>query len=95
MRANGRILWLDKAYVELGILLGTLLHGAGILLPLLGGHGARGDAGGLAAGDAHGGAGGGECCSAGDGVHFEYVSRRVRGCLVESERGCAIAAGVW
>jgi hypothetical protein len=69
-----------RAYVELGIPLSTLLHGAGILLPLGLGGGARVDAGGLAAGDAHGGAGGGECCSAGDGVHFEYVSRRVRGC---------------
>jgi hypothetical protein len=80
MEANGQILWLRKAYVELGVLLSTLLHGAGILFPLLGGNCARVDAGGLAAGDAHGGAGGGECCSAGDGVHFEYVSRRVRGC---------------
>jgi hypothetical protein len=35
MRANGRILCLGRAYVELGILLSTLLHGAGILLPLL------------------------------------------------------------
>jgi hypothetical protein len=73
-------IWLGKAYVELRILLCALLHGAGILLPLLLRDRARGDAGGLAAGGAHGGAGGGESCSAGDGVHFEYVSRRVRGC---------------
>ena len=69
-----------RAYVELGIPLSTLLHGAGILLPLGLGHGARVDAGGLAAGDAHGGAGGGESCSAGEGAHFGYMSRRVRGC---------------
>ena len=68
------------AYVELGVLLSTLLHGAGILLPLFLGDCARGNAGGLTAGGAHGGAGGGKSCSAGDGVHFEYVSRRVRGC---------------
>ena len=71
-------LW--RAYVELGIPLSTLLHGAGILLPLGLGDGARVDAGGLAAGDAHGGAGGGESCSAGEGAHFGYMSRRVRGC---------------
>ena len=73
-------IWLWRAYVELGILLSTLLHGAGILLPLLLGNCARVGTGSLAAGDAHGGADGSECCSAGDGVHFGYVSRRVRGC---------------
>ena len=68
------------AYIKLGILLCALLDGAGVLLPLLLGSCARVDAGGLAAGDAHRGAGGGECCSAGDGAHFGYMSRRVRGC---------------
>lgn len=73
--------WVRWAYVELGIPLGALLDGAGALLPLLSGKGAgaRVDAGGVAAGDAHRGAGSGEGCSAGEGVHFGYVSRRVRG----------------
>lgn len=74
--------WVRKAYVELGVSLCALLDGAGALLALLGGDGtcARVDARGVAAGDAHGGAGSGESCSTGEGVHFEYVSRRVRGC---------------
>jgi len=66
-----------QAYIKLGVLLCALLDGAGILLPLLLGSCARVDAGSLAAGDAHGGAGGGECCSTGEGAHFGYVSRRV------------------
>ena len=69
-----------KTYVELRIPLSTLLHSSGIGLPVLLGDCARVDTGGLAAGDAHRGAGGGESCSAGDGVHFEYVSRGLRGC---------------
>jgi hypothetical protein len=69
-----------EAYIKLGVLLRALLDSAGVLLPLLLGNCARGDAGGLAAGGAHRGAGGGECCSAGDGAHFGYMSRRVRGC---------------
>jgi hypothetical protein len=68
------------AYIKLGVLLCALLDGAGVLLPLRLGTFARVDAGGLAAGDAHGGAGGGESCSAGEGAHFGYMSRRVRGC---------------
>lgn len=74
------IMKLRRAYVELRIPLSTLLHSSGICLPVLLGDCARVDAGGLAAGDAHGGAGGSESCSAGDGIHFEYVSRRLQGC---------------
>lgn len=59
-----------QAYVEFGVTLSTLLDGAGIGLALFLGHVASVDAGGLAAGDAHGGAGSSESCSAGEDVHF-------------------------